>query len=43
VRAEACDVIVTAMVLLARMGGDGERLFREDLRQVAARSPAAEC
>ncbi|MFF1874960.1 MazG-like family protein [Streptomyces sp. CB03911] len=37
VRAEACDVITTGMVLLARMGGDPRRLFEEHLRRLAAR------
>ncbi|MCX5214443.1 MazG-like family protein [Kitasatospora sp. NBC_00240] len=37
VRAEACDVITTGMVLLARMGGDPQRLFDEHLRRLAAR------
>ncbi|GAA1193983.1 NTP pyrophosphatase (non-canonical NTP hydrolase) [Kitasatospora gansuensis] len=37
VRSEACDVIVTGMVLLARMGGDPEWFFREHLRTLAAR------
>ncbi|MGF1425007.1 MazG-like family protein [Kitasatospora sp. LaBMicrA B282] len=32
VRKEACDVAVTALVLLARMGGDPRSFFEEHLR-----------
>ncbi len=38
VRSEACDVIITGMVLLARMGGDPECFFRDHLRTVTART-----
>ncbi|MFE2108115.1 MazG-like family protein [Kitasatospora sp. NPDC059463] len=40
VRKEACDVAVTALVLLVRMGGDPRWFFEEHLRMVAARTPA---
>ncbi|MER5351904.1 MazG-like family protein [Kitasatospora sp. NPDC002551] len=38
VRKEACDVAVTALVLLVRMGGDPRWFFEEHLRMVAART-----
>ncbi|MCX4744794.1 MazG-like family protein [Kitasatospora sp. NBC_01287] len=38
VRKETCDVALSALVLLARMGGDPRRFFAEHLRAVAARS-----
>ncbi|MET8703045.1 MazG-like family protein [Kitasatospora sp. NPDC004723] len=37
VRKETCDVALSALVMLARMGGDPRRFFDEHLRQVAAR------
>ncbi|WP_037973125.1 MazG-like family protein [Streptomyces sp. NRRL WC-3742] len=41
VRKEACDVAVSALVMLARMGGDPPRFFADHLRAVAARGSAA--
>ncbi|MGW2539687.1 MazG-like family protein [Kitasatospora sp. NPDC001574] len=38
VRKEACDVAITALVTLARLGGDPRQFFDEHLRQVAARA-----
>ncbi|GAA3005516.1 MazG-like family protein [Kitasatospora albolonga] len=38
VRAEVCDVIVTGMVMLARMGGDPAWYFEEHLRGVTDRA-----
>ncbi|MFI9272272.1 MazG-like family protein [Kitasatospora sp. NPDC052896] len=40
VRKEVCDVALTALVMLARMGGDPRRFFEEHARGVAARSDA---
>ncbi|MFE7488301.1 MazG-like family protein [Kitasatospora sp. NPDC057965] len=40
VRKEACDVAVTALVLLVRMGGDPRWFFEEHVRMVAARAQA---
>ncbi|MFC8449331.1 MazG-like family protein [Kitasatospora sp. NPDC057223] len=37
VRKETCDVALSALVMLARMGGDPRRFFEEHLRSVAAR------
>ncbi|MER6398823.1 MazG-like family protein [Kitasatospora sp. NPDC059973] len=37
VRKETCDVALSALVMLARMGGDPRRFFDEHLRSVAAR------
>ncbi|MGY0465394.1 MazG-like family protein [Kitasatospora sp. cg17-2] len=37
VRREACDVALTALVMLTRMGGDPRRFFEEHLRSVAGR------
>ncbi|MFJ1708069.1 MazG-like family protein [Kitasatospora sp. NPDC088346] len=37
VRKEACDVALTALVMLARMGGDPRRFFEEHIRTVAER------
>ncbi|MCX4758653.1 MazG-like family protein [Kitasatospora purpeofusca] len=37
VRKETCDVALSALVMLARMGGDPRRFFDEHLRAVAAR------
>ncbi|MFD9123602.1 MazG-like family protein [Kitasatospora sp. NPDC059571] len=43
VRAEACDVVVTGLVLLARMGGDPEQQLAEHVRRLdARRGPADE-
>ncbi len=41
VRKEACDVAVTALLLLVRMGGDPRWFFEEHLRMVAARTASA--
>ncbi|PYC69077.1 hypothetical protein C7C46_28635 [Streptomyces tateyamensis] len=38
VRKEACDVALTALVLLARLGGDPRWFFEEHVRAVAARA-----
>ncbi|MER7707463.1 MazG-like family protein [Kitasatospora sp. NPDC097605] len=40
VRKEACDVAVTALVLLVRMGGDPRWFFEEHVRMLAARTHA---
>ncbi|MCC9306301.1 MazG-like family protein [Kitasatospora sp. RB6PN24] len=37
VRKEACDVAVSALVLLARMGGDPRWFFEEHLRAIRSR------
>ncbi|AUY53579.1 MazG-like family protein [Streptomyces sp. CB01881] len=37
VRKETCDVALSALVMLARMGGDPRRFFEEHLRSVATR------
>ncbi|MFF7591753.1 MazG-like family protein [Kitasatospora purpeofusca] len=37
VRREACDVALSALVMLTRMGGDPRRFFEEHLRSVAGR------
>ncbi|MFE7531729.1 MazG-like family protein [Kitasatospora sp. NPDC057542] len=37
VRKETCDVAVSALVMLVRMGGDPRRFFDEHLRAVASR------
>ncbi|MFJ9952637.1 MazG-like family protein [Kitasatospora sp. NPDC091207] len=37
VRKETCDVALSALVMLARMGGDPRRFFDDHLRSVAAR------
>ncbi|MER5635603.1 MazG-like family protein [Kitasatospora sp. NPDC002227] len=41
VRSEACDVALTALVLLARMGGDPRWFFEEHLRSVRDRPALA--
>ncbi|MFI9332111.1 MazG-like family protein [Kitasatospora sp. NPDC052868] len=38
VRKETCDVALSALVMLARMGGDPRRFFDDHLRAVAARN-----
>ncbi|MFI6151448.1 MazG-like family protein [Kitasatospora sp. NPDC051170] len=38
VRKEACDVAVSALVMLARMGGDPRRFFADHLHTIAARA-----
>ncbi|MFE7561968.1 MazG-like family protein [Kitasatospora sp. NPDC057500] len=40
VRKEVCDVAVTALVLLVRMGGDPRWFFEEHVRMLAARAEA---
>ncbi|MEE1786980.1 MazG-like family protein [Streptomyces sp. SP17BM10] len=37
VRRETCDVALSALVMLARMGGDARSFFEDHLRSVAAR------
>ncbi|MFD8749740.1 MazG-like family protein [Kitasatospora sp. NPDC059577] len=42
VHAEACDAAVTALILIARTGGDPEAVFARHLRYLAGRSITGE-